>query len=83
MWELLVNGTTLGIGDVLRYRIIIDENQEIINEAKVIQIGNLYFYVLTTITDGNEILEQDQQTIKYAFSNLNSLGLEKWIENKN
>ena len=83
MWELLVNGTILEVGDVLRHKIIIDENQEIINEATVIQIGHLYFYVLTTITDGNEILEHDQKTIKYAFSNLNSLGLEKWIENEN
>ncbi len=82
MWELLVNGATLNVGDRLRHKIIYD-NKESINEAKVIQIGQLYFYVLTSMTDSNEILEQDQQTIKYSLSNLNTLGLERWNENTN
>jgi hypothetical protein len=43
MWELLVNGTILEVGDVLRHRIIIDENQEIIQLYDVIAVEKSVF----------------------------------------
>ncbi|MGG7036715.1 MAG: hypothetical protein ACI7YS_16185 [Flavobacterium sp.] len=78
MWELLVNGATLNVGDRLRYRIIY-RDEELVNEVKIIMVGQYYFFVLTTKIGDVEIVEQDQQTIKYSLSDLNRLGLERWI----
>lgn len=79
MWQLLVNGNRLEVGDKLRYRILSREI-EIINESEICYVGEHYFWVVTTKYSDEFISEVNQQMIKYAISNLNGLGFEKWIE---
>jgi len=80
MWELIVNGATLEVGNRLRYRIQEGEI-EIVNECEIIQTGEIYFCILTTKNNGVNIPEENQATIKYSFSKLNQLGFERWVNN--
>ncbi len=80
MWELLVNDSTLEVGNRLRHRIIIDENQEIIQEFKIISVDTILFSANMTIDNGIDIPIEKQISWFNKFDRLDLLGLEKWVE---
>jgi hypothetical protein len=79
MWELFVHDSTIEVGCKLRYRLLTGQ-KEIINEGEICRIGYRYFWVVTTKYNGLIIEEENQQVIKYNFSDLHELGFERLVE---
>jgi hypothetical protein len=82
MWELLVNGTILEVGDVLRHRIIIDENQEIIQLYDVIAVEKSVFSARMIKNNDIDIPLESQISWFKEIAKLSESRLQIWITEK-
>lgn len=77
MWEFLVNGTILEVGDILRHRIIIDENQEIIQMFEIISVENIFFSANMISNNGVDIPIENRISWFNRLDRVDQIGFEK------
>jgi hypothetical protein len=82
MWELLVNGDELKVGDKLRHRIIFGEKDEIIQIFEVIAVDKLVFSARMIKNNDIDIPLESQISWFKEIAKLSESRLQIWITEK-